>query len=108
MPHKSTAQIFRAKVTAGPPARTVQRCHDALERFWDAAKLPTRIDLSQGNAGFLRVNLSLACFTHVLSQFVVERGPIGQMMHAGYSRWMTGECIACKHTSCLLHVAGTF
>jgi hypothetical protein len=27
----------------------------------------------------------------ILPQFVVERGPIGHMMHAGFSRWMAGE-----------------
>ena len=33
------------------------------------------------------------CFVLTFPKFVVERGPIGQMMHAGFSRWMAGAAL---------------
>ena len=35
------------------------------------------------------------CFALTFPKFVVERGPIGQMMHAGFSRWMAGAALTC-------------
>jgi hypothetical protein len=43
------------------------------------------------------------CFVLTFPKFVVERGPIGQMMHAGFSRWMAGEALACLILAYLLH-----
>jgi hypothetical protein len=33
-------------------------------------------------------------------KFVVERGPIGQMMHAGYNRWMAGRYLTHRALDC--------
>jgi hypothetical protein len=51
-------------------------------------------------ATYLRVSAVVTCcpccsrFANTYAKFVVERGPVGQMMHRGYNRWMAGEQLA--------------